>query len=220
MITGLKSAKRAIQSKLKSGLFLGLCLASLASPLVYVSKVQAEIPKGYEQRLFQIALAFTLYFEGGFSNHVADKGGKTYRGIIQSEYDAYRTSRGLPPLDVRQMSEAELLEIYQSYWQASKSANMHPTLAVVMFDTAVNFGINNSITFLQQALGLPQTGVFDNKTREALAIGNNKNTAFQMINERIIYRYKRVQQDPTQMAFFYGWLSRDYSLWGYVQKIK
>jgi hypothetical protein len=54
----------------------------------------------------------------------------------------------------------------------------------------------------------------------ALAAANNKSTAFQVINERIIYRYKRVQEDASQMAFFRGWLSRDYSLWGYVEKIK
>jgi len=121
---------------------------------------------------------------------------------------------------VTQMSEAELLEIYKYYWDSSLSGTMQPALAIVMFDTAVNFGINNSVTFLQQALGLPQTGVFDARTKEALKAANNKNTALQMINERIIYRYKRVQEDPSQMAFFRGWLSRDYSLWGYVNKIK
>ncbi len=181
---------------------------------------QARTEKNYEEKLFETALSFTLYFEGGFSNHPADKGGRTYKGILQSVYNAYRRRRGLPPLDVTQMSDAELMEIYQGYWDNSRSATMHPALAVVMFDTAVNFGIHNSVTFLQQALGLPQTGVFDTKTKEALAEGNNRNTALQMINERIIYRYKRVQEDASQMAFFHGWLARDYSLWGYVEKLK
>ncbi|MGD1806200.1 glycoside hydrolase family 108 protein [Dapis sp. BLCC M126] len=181
---------------------------------------QARTEKNYEEKLFETALSFTLYFEGGFSNHPADKGGRTYKGILQSVYNAYRRRRGLPPLDVTQMSDAELMEIYQGYWDNSRSATMHPALAVVMFDTAVNFGINNSVTFLQQALGLPQTGIFDTKTKEALAEGNNRNTALQMINERIIYRYKRVQEDASQMAFFHGWLARDYSLWGYVEKLK
>ncbi len=181
---------------------------------------QARTEKNYEEKLFETALSFTLYFEGGFSNHPADKGGRTYKGILQSVYNAYRRRRGLPPLDVTQMSDAELMEIYQGYWDNSRSATMHPALAVVMFDTAVNFGIHNSVTFLQQALGLPQTGVFDTKTKEALGEGNNRNTALQMINERIIYRYKRVQEDASQMAFFHGWLARDYSLWGYVEKLK
>ncbi|MBE9094866.1 glycoside hydrolase family 108 protein [Tychonema sp. LEGE 07203] len=207
--------------KWKPNLLLGILLLALAIPLPFAQKTLAQKQTAnFRQRVFQTALYFTLYFEGGFSNHPADKGGRTYRGILQTEYNSYRYSRGLPPLDVTQISEAELLEIYKYYWDSSLSETMQPALAIVMFDTAVNFGINNSITFLQQALGLPQSGVFDARTRQALKIANNKNTALQMINERIIYRYKRVQEDPSQMAFFRGWLSRDYSLWGYVNKIK
>jgi len=180
----------------------------------------SQIEKTYQEKLFETALAFTLYFEGGYSNHPADFGGKTYKGIIQSVYNEYRQQRGLPPLDVTKMSDAELMEIYQTYWQSSEAEKMHPALSVVMFDTAVNFGTHNAVTFLQQALGLPQTGRFDEATRQALKIGNNRNTALQIINERIIYRYQRVQETKSQMAFFHGWLSRDYSLWSYVQKLK
>jgi hypothetical protein len=208
------------QKLLKSNLIRAILLLTLtfAVPLGRLGVAQAL--NNYEKRLFDAALAFTLYFEGGFSDHPADVGGRTYRGILQTEYNAYRARRGLPPLDVTQMSDTELLEIYQGYWDASQSAKMHPALAIVMFDTAVNFGIQNSITFLQQALGLPQTGVFDALTIEAISRGNNKYTALQMVNERILYRYKRVQENPSQMAFFHGWLSRDYSLWGYVEKIQ
>ncbi len=218
-------SKQLIQRKpklnLKPHLLLGIFCLTLALPLAFATKSIAQSQNvSYQRRMFDAALYFTLYFEGGFSNHPADKGGRTYKGILQTEYDAYRYNRGLPPLDVTQISDNELLEIYQSYWDGSRAASMHPALAIVMFDTAVNFGISNSVTFLQQALGLPQTGVFDDNTVKALAAANNKSTAFQVINERIIYRYKRVQEDASQMAFFRGWLSRDYSLWGYVEKIK
>lgn len=216
-----QATQRQHNIKWKPNLLLGILLLTLAIPLPFAQKTLAQQQTAsFRQKVFQTALYFTLYFEGGFSNHPADKGGRTYRGVLQTEYNAYRYSRGLPPLDVTQMSEAELLEIYKYYWDSSLSGTMQPALAIVMFDTAVNFGINNSITFLQQALGLPQTGIFDSRTKQALTAANNKNTALQMINERIIYRYKRVQEDPSQMAFFRGWLSRDYSLWGYVNKIK
>lgn len=211
--------KLNLKSRLIAG-SLGLALA-IGVPLIgHQSLARTRDKSDYEKRLFDAALSFTLYFEGGFSDHPADVGGRTYRGILQTEYNAYRASRGLPPLDVTQMSDAELLEIYSSYWDGSGAPAMHPALAIVMFDTAVNFGINNSITFLQQALGLPQTGVFDAPTRAALEMGNNKYTALQVVNERILYRYKRVQENSSQMAFFHGWLSRDYSLWGYVNQIQ
>ncbi len=205
---------------LKSNLIRALLLLSLTCAVPLGRLGMAQAVNNYEKRLFDAALSFTLYFEGGFSDHPADLGGRTYRGVVQSEYNAYRARRGLPPLDVTQMSETEMLEIYQGYWDGSQAGKMHPALAIVMFDTAVNFGINNSITFLQQSLGLPQTGIFDGATIAAMQRGNNKYTALQMVNERILYRYKRVQENPSQMAFFHGWLSRDYSLWGYVEKIQ
>ena len=211
-----------LKTQLKPQVIAGMVLLTLAFSVVIGSQSWArnKIRSDYETKLFNAALGFTLYFEGGFSDHPSDVGGRTYRGITQAEYNVYRSNRGLPGLDVSQMSETELIEIYNSYWQGSEAAKMHPSLAIVMFDTSVNFGINNSITFLQQALGLPQTGVFDSETREALERGNNQYTALQIINERILYRYKRVQENPSQMAFFHGWLSRDYSLWGDVEKIK
>ncbi|MGF1492893.1 MAG: glycoside hydrolase family 108 protein [Microcoleaceae cyanobacterium] len=210
-----------LRSNLKSKLIRGFASLALAVSIPFATQTMLQAQsQSYEQKLFDAALAFTLYFEGGLSDHPADKGGRTYRGILQTEYNAYRSRRGLPPLDVAKMSNAELLEIYRGYWDGSEAAAMHPSLAIVMFDTAVNFGIENSVTFLQQALGLPQTGRFDAATREALRLGNNKYTALQMVNERILYRYKRVQEDPSQMAFFHGWLSRDYSLWGYVERIQ
>ncbi|MCZ0898938.1 hypothetical protein ON021_03335, partial [Microcoleus sp. HI-ES] len=169
-----QATQRQHNIKWKPNLLLGILLLTLAIPLPFAQKTfaQQQQTASFRQKLFQTALYFTLYFEGGFSNHPADKGGRTYRGVLQTEYNAYRYSRGLPPLDVTQMSEAELLEIYKYYWDSSLSGTMQPALAIVMFDTAVNFGINNSITFLQQALGLPQTGVFDPRTKEALKGAN------------------------------------------------
>ena len=217
-----KLAKLKPKKKFPYQKVLGTVLLTLALGLSFSgpSLAIAAREKTYEDKLFEVALAFTLYFEGNLSDHPADKGGRTYKGILQTEYDRYRRVRGLPAIDVAQMSDAELMEIYEEYWDNSDAAKMHPALAVVMFDTAVNFGVTNAVTFFQQALGLPQTGVWDAETKEALEEGNNRNTALQVINERIIYRYKRVREDASQMAFFHGWLSRDYSLWGYVEKLK
>ncbi len=217
-----KLAKLKPKTKFQPQKVLGTVLLTLALGLSFSgpSLAIAAREKTYEDKLFEVALAFTLYFEGNLSDHPADKGGRTYKGILQTEYNRYRRVRGLPTIDVAQMSDAELMEIYEEYWDNSDAAKMHPALAVVMFDTAVNFGVTNAVTFFQQALGLPQTGVWDAETQEALEEGNNRNTALQVINERIIYRYKRVREDASQMAFFHGWLSRDYSLWGYVEKLK
>ena len=43
---------------------------------------------------YERALAFTLTFEGGFSNHSADSGGATMRGVTQAVFWAYLSNKG------------------------------------------------------------------------------------------------------------------------------
>ena len=55
----------------------------------------------------------TLVFEGGLSNDPADPGGRTYKGVTQRVYDAYRVEKGLPKQDVALMSNDECYDIYE-----------------------------------------------------------------------------------------------------------
>ena len=65
---------------------LGTLLLTLALGLPFSGPAGAiaDGEKTYEEKLFEVALAFTLYFEGNLSDHPADKGGRTYRGILQT----------------------------------------------------------------------------------------------------------------------------------------
>ncbi|MBD1939083.1 glycosyl hydrolase 108 family protein [Microcoleus sp. FACHB-68] len=211
-------AGRKSQPVLALNLVLGLFAGSLSVPLLPADCwAQAQSVAAFDSASFQAALRFTLYFEGGYSNHSADVGGKTYRGILQPEYDAYRAGKGLPVQDVRRMDNSELWEIYYSYWDASRAESMSPILGVAMFDTAVNFGRSGAVRFLQQALAVPVTGSFNSETFQALQSQNQEEIAKRMIENRIQYRYKRVRESPSQQVFLQGWLNRDYSLWSYLQ---
>lgn len=211
-------AGRKSQPVLALNLVLGLFAGSLSVPLLPADCwAQAQSVAAFDSASFQAALRFTLYFEGGYSNHSADVGGKTYRGILQPEYDEYRAGKGLPVQDVRRMDNSELWEIYYSYWHASRAESMSPILGVAMFDTAVNFGRSGAVRFLQQALAVPVTGSFNSETFEALQSQNQEEIAKRMIENRIQYRYKRVRESPSQQVFLQGWLNRDYSLWSYLQ---
>lgn len=197
---------------------LALSISPLSLPLMPASSwAQSQPVAAFDSASFQAALRFTLYFEGGYSNHPADLGGKTYRGILQTEYDRYRAGKGLSRQDVTQMANSELWEIYYGYWQASQAESMSPILGVTMFDTAVNFGKSGAVRFLQQALGVPVTGSFDAATFDNLQSQNQGEIAKRMIEGRIQYRYKRVRENPSQQVFLQGWLNRDYSLWSYLQ---
>ena len=103
---------------------------------------------------FENALALVLGHEGGLSEDKHDPGGRTYQGILQTEYDVYRRSKGERTRDVAKMEPAERDEIYKkSYWDMVRADDLPVGLDYVLFDGAVNSGVSRSIQWLQRALG-------------------------------------------------------------------
>ena len=98
-------------------------------------------------------LRITLKHEGGFSDHPADPGGATMRGITQRTYDSYRKRRGLPLRPVREIEEAELQDIYRGIWDSENCDSLPPALALNHFDATVNHGPRWSRGFLTEAAG-------------------------------------------------------------------
>jgi lysozyme family protein len=103
---------------------------------------------------FEKALSLVLVHEGGFSDDKHDPGGRTFQGIIQTEYDTYRRNKGLPMRDVIKLEPAERDEIYRgNYWDPSRAEVLPAGLDYVVFDGAVNSGLSRSVKWLQRALG-------------------------------------------------------------------
>src|SRR5882762_7427948 len=108
-------------------------------------------------------------YEGGNDDDPQDPGGRTSRGIIQREYDAYRRRKGLPPQDVWKASESEIAEIYRvQYWDAVQGDELPAGVDMFVFDGAVNSGHKQSIKWLQRALGITADGVIGQVTLDAL----------------------------------------------------
>ncbi len=167
--------------------------------------------------ILSVALKFTLLWEGGFVNNPIDPGGATNKGITQFTYDTYRVNKRLPARDVVDITEEEVNDIYYSmYWKPSQAELAVDPLAIVLFDTAVNFGVGGAIEFLQEALGVGADGIFGPTTRNTFLANNNRTTAEKMIAGRIAYRYQRVNANPSQDAFLEGWLNRDNNLKDYI----
>jgi lysozyme family protein len=104
-----------------------------------------------------------------FSNDAHDPGGKTMCGIIQREYDAWRTAQSLPTRDVRLLTEAEGREIYEtSYWRPYCD-RLPPGLDLAFFDAGVNEGVTEAVKILQAALGAGIDGEWGDLTTAALA---------------------------------------------------
>lgn len=155
------------------------------------------------------ALQFTLKWEGGYVDHKDDLGGPTNKGITHRNYDTYRIAKGLPTKDVKFIEEAEVMEIYsEMYWKPSEADSMILPLAIVHFDTSVLFGVTGAILFLQEALGVGVDGILGPQTESALRANNNKETALNIIDGRIAYHHRRVDENESQRVFLEGWLNR------------
>lgn len=104
----------------------------------------------YSQR-FESAFEQVLDIEGGYSNHVADSGGKTKFGITEPlarEYDYNGAMRDLS------LDEAKSI-YYNHFWLWMDLDSIHsiaPLTARELFDAGVNVGRRQVWRWLQQAL--------------------------------------------------------------------
>lgn len=166
---------------------------------------------------FDDALKMVLKYEGGYVNDPDDHGGATNKGIIQTNYDVYRTSKKLAKQSVEDITNEEVSDIYfKNYWLASKCDQLPIELAYVVFDTAVNSGVSRSAKFLQRIVGAVDDGVIGPKTLELVKafckIKGVMDIANKYIDMREAFLNGIVQRDITQKKFLKGWLNRTSSL--------
>jgi lysozyme family protein len=157
---------------------------------------------------FSICLPFTLKQEGGNSNDPHDPGGRTHKGIIQREYDAYRKRKGLPLQSDYAMSDAEVSDIYLNEYWLPYCPTLPPGLDLSFFDNAVNEGPHRATVLYQRALGVPDDGIFGDQTTKAL-IGQNVRS--------VVIRYAQARENfytslSTFKYFGKGWLSRVHAI--------
>jgi lysozyme family protein len=159
--------------------------------------------------LFQKALRFVLHWEGGFVDDPDDHGGRTNKGITQRVYNAYRTKKGLPSQDVKDISDDETSSIYfEEYWLATKCNHIDPELGMMLFDTAVNLGEKHALLFMQEATGCHSAdGLYGPETQATWDSCSVPDAAAQfcMLREKF---YRNLASEPGQGKFLNGWLNR------------
>lgn len=157
---------------------------------------------------FDDCLRFVLTEEGGFSDDPADPGGATNRGITQKTYDTWRTVQGLPVVEVKSISEAEVATIYkEQYWDAARCGQLPAPLDLLQFDTAVQSGVATAGRFLQAAVGMTVVdGVVGKATLAAVAQADPIAAAMQYAVRRLI-RYAALMRGP-EAKFGKGWIHR------------
>ena len=158
------------------------------------------------------ALKFILQWEGGFVDDPDDHGGRTNEGITQKAYHAYLESHGRSDSDVKNITDAEVADIYRSsYWLIARCDKLSSELSFCHFDTAVNMGSNRAAKILQRASGCPEDGEIGTKTLDACAAIDEKKAiiAYCDIRDGL---YHAFASKPNQTKFLKGWMNRLNSL--------
>ena len=167
---------------------------------------------------FLTCMPFVLQEEGPtYSNDPDDHGHGTRYGIIQTEYNVYRHSNGLPLQSVNLISADEYNEIYwQSYWQPHCPA-LPNGLDLSVFNINVNGGSGRGTRLLQQCLGLEIDGVWGPKTNAAVAVIDNVTAVIEMFHadERVFYQ-AIINHNRSQQKFASDWFRPQRSLRGAI----
>jgi lysozyme family protein len=172
---------------------------------------------------FELALEFTLKWEGGFVHHPKDPGGPTNKGVTQKTYDDWRLRECKPLQSVAKMTDEECRDIYWfHYWSAVDGVTRveWQLFRIVFFDTVVQFGVRGANYLWQGAMGIKADGIWGpvtaDTTRNYLSGRGDLRSALALVGARIRYRGKRVKENFTQHVFLNGWLNRDTDLMAYV----
>ncbi len=124
------------------------------------------------QENLERSLTAILADEGGFALRPAEPGGSVNKGISMLVLDEWRRKQGKPPPqvdDLRRISKAEASAIYtEQYWKPLQADKLPAGLDYALVNIGVMEGPTGARTLLQQALGVPVSGHYDDETWEEI----------------------------------------------------
>ena len=162
------------------------------------------------------ALEFVFKQEGGFSDHPADKGGRTKYGVTQATLDAARAKRSDAkyPKDVANLTKEQAVDIYtKDYLPDGFDDIKSQRIGTVILDMSVNSGLGRSATLTQRALcaigsTVAVDGSFGPKSLAAVNASDPDALFGAIRNQRVAFYHHIVERDPSQSVFLKGWMNR------------
>lgn len=141
-----------------------------------------------------------LTWEGGYSDHQADKGGATKWGISEKAH---------PTVDIQSLTLEDAVTIAKDYYwdRMNLDGVKSDKVKAKLFDMAFNFGVARASRMAQEAAGVGVDGIIGEKSIAAI---NLLGAGF--VNDLIevsALRYARiVASDKSQAVFLMGWMRR------------
>jgi uncharacterized protein (TIGR02594 family) len=151
---------------------------------------------------YDAALARLLVHEGGNDDDPRDPGGRTSRGILQREWDAWRGSHPGLPADVWRAPQDQVEAIYrQNYWNPLRCDDLPAGVDYAVFDYGVNSGIGRAAKVLQRLVATAVDGEVGPDTITAAKRANAAALIAAICDERLAF----LQGLRTWPTFGKGW---------------
>jgi len=160
-------------------------------------------------------LKIILKNEGGYVNDPDDRGGETYRGISRRHHphwigwkylDSRNTVKGEIYEDLEEIVELFYFGNYYTRIAGKELINIHPLLALHVFDFAVNAGVSKAVRMLQKIASVDQDGIIGPITLAGLK-RDPEMMYIKFYSSRIIF-YREIATIDNNRKFLSGWLRR------------
>lgn len=129
--------------------------------------------------MFDRAFDIIIGHEGGYVNDPKDPGGETKYGISKRAY---------PALDIGALTLDEAKQVYLlDYWHAMQCGSFTWPVALVLFDCAVNQGVQRARKLAQVVARVEVDGIIGPKTRAAIRAIDSQQFVVKYQAERILH---------------------------------
>jgi lysozyme family protein len=158
---------------------------------------------------FDECLAFTLKWEGGFSDDPLDPGGATYKGITLASYTSW-VNRIIPPTvdELKSLTDEQVSDFYlEEFWDVMSCIAYPAGVDLLVFDFGVNTHPGRSVGMLQSVIGAKVDGIAGAHTFAAVRACPVVGLVTNLADAQIEY-YKSKAGSPLFKEDGRGWLNR------------
>jgi uncharacterized protein (TIGR02594 family) len=154
---------------------------------------------------FTRCVAFVLQDEGGNVDDPNDPGGRTSRGITQTDWIRWRQSHSGLPSDVFAAPQDQIDAIYRAwYWDVVNGDQLPAGVDYAVFDYGVLSGVGRAARSLQTLVHVSPDGDVGPKTIGAVDSADPNQLISQLCDNRLQY----MRGSPVWPRFGNGWTAR------------